>query len=245
MSGTRFAGWAWAAVLFASGSSAAQETEAPAPPAEAPRESTPAPEPNEHVKSRGVSFGLRAGYALPAGALTKGDPIRSNLTGMLPLWLDAGYRVSEPIYLGAYFQWAPAFVSDDVCPLNLSCSANDLRFGIDVHWHFKQVFGEGAWVDKFDPWVGLGTGYESTTFHLETPSGAASHETNHGFEYANLQLGFDHLDFPWHVGIFATFSLAEYIRRSHTVPTGTPAYGIPDPALHFWFMFGLRGQYDL
>jgi hypothetical protein len=171
--------------------------------------------------------------------------MRSNFDDMVPLWFDAGYRLSEQVYLGAYFQWAPIFVADEACSKNLSCSATDLRFGIDVHWHFKWIIGKGQWAGRFDPWVGLGTGHESAMFDLSTTSGSRSQETNHGFEYGNLQLGGDYVVGPWHVGAFGSVALAEFIRRGHTVPTGSEGYTIPDPAVHFWFIFGLRGQYDL
>jgi hypothetical protein len=205
---------------------------APVPPA-----SPPGPD-------QGISVGLRAGWAFPMGALKKGESLRSNFSGMIPVWLDAGYRISRQFYLGAYFQWAAVFVSDEVCPKNLSCSANDLRFGINVHWHFKWLIHEGKWAGRFDPWVGIGTGYETAVAHLSVPSGASSSETNHGFEYGNLQLGGDFVASPMRIGLFTTFSLAQYLRRTHTVPTGSPSYSIPDPAVHFWLMFGLRGQYD-
>jgi len=220
-------------------------TEPPSLPAtEAPVPSlSPPPEPAP--RRLGVSLGLRVGWGFPTGALTKSARMRSYYDDMVPVWFDAGYRPSELFYLGAYFQWAPVFVADEACPKNLSCSATDLRFGIDVHWHFKWIIGHGEWAGGFDPWVGLGTGYESSIIDLSTASGARSHETNHGFEYGNVQLGGDFVAGPWHVGAFGSVALAEYLWRGHTVPTGPEGFTIPDPAVHFWFIFGLRGQYDL
>jgi len=165
---------------------------------------------------------------------------------MLPVWFDAGYRWSDQFYTGAYFQWAALFVSDEVCPKKLfTCSADDLRFGLNVHWHFKRLIEHGDWAGAFDPWVGLGTGYESALTHVETLLGAKSQETNHGFEYANVQLGGDYVGGSFHVGAFATLAIAEYVRRAHTTPSGTEGFVIPDPAVHFWFFLGVRGQYDL
>jgi hypothetical protein len=179
------------------------------------------------------------------GAFEKGDPQSSNFTGMLPVWFDAGYRWSTQFYTGAYFQWAPLFVSGEVCPKNLHCSADDLRFGINVHWHFKELIQNGRWGGAFDPWVGLGSGYESALVHLETTLGAKSQETNHGFEYANLQVGGDYAAGPTHLGAFASLALAEYVRRAHTTAVDTRGFAIPDPAVHLWLFLGLRGQYDL
>jgi hypothetical protein len=164
---------------------------------------------------------------------------------MLPIWLDAGYRLSRQFYVGAYFQWAPAFVAGDSCPKNLSCSAYDLRAGANVHWHFKWLIAHGAWAPAFDPWIGLGTGFESAIIHLETEAGARSHQSFSAFEYGNLQLGADYVGGAWHLGAFATVSLAEYLSTTQTNPNGSQAYEIPDPALHWWLTFGVRGQYDL
>ena len=193
----------------------------------------------------GISLGLRSGWAFPMGALEKGDSQSSNFTGMLPVWFDAGYRWSDQIYTGAYFQWAPLFVSDDVCTKNLRCSGDDLRFGINVHWHFKRLIQNGDWGGPFDPWIGLGTGYESALVHLETLLGAKSQQTHHGFEFANLQVGGDYLGGPLHVGAFMSLSLAEYTRLANTTPIGTQSFAVSDPAVHLWFFLGVRGQYDL
>jgi hypothetical protein len=193
----------------------------------------------------GASIGLRTGWALPMAALEKNDPMKSNFTGMLPLWFDAGYRWNSTLYTGAYFQWAPLFVASDWCSKNLQCSATDVRFGIDAHWHFKGLINGGDWAGPFDPWIGLGTGYESAVLQMETSLGATSHETHHGFEYANFQLGGDVVTGPLHVGAFMTLALAEYSRVSHTTPLGTEGFAVSDPAVHLWLFLGIRGQFDL
>jgi len=193
---------------------------------------------------RGLSFGVRTGWSFPIGALQKNDSMRSNFTGMVPIWLDAGYRASKHLYLGAYFQLGPLFVSDDVCR-NLSCSGSDLRFGINAHWHFKWIIDGGAWAGRFDPWIGIGTGYESATARLSTPAGARSSETDYGFEYGNIQLGGDYQADQWRLGPFASLSVAQYARLSRDEPTGSPSYDIEHPTAHLWLSFGLRFQYDL
>jgi hypothetical protein len=164
---------------------------------------------------------------------------------MLPVWLDAGYRLSRQFYVGAYFQLAPAFVASDVCPKNLSCSAYDVRAGANVHWHFKWAIGGGAWAGAFDPWVGIGTGYENASIHLATQWGARSQQSYSAFEYGNLQLGADYAGGPLHLGGFFALSLAEFLGLTQNNPSGSDSFAIPEPALHLWFILGLRGQYDL
>src|SRR5204863_609873 len=54
------------------------------------------------ASQRGLSLGLRTGWAFPMGALEKADRQSSNFSGMLPVWFDAGYRWSEQFYAGGY-----------------------------------------------------------------------------------------------------------------------------------------------
>jgi hypothetical protein len=199
----------------------------------------------EPTPERGPSFGLRLAYAFPDGALTRLESLNSNITGMVPFWFDAGYRTSRALYVGPYFQLAPAFVASDVCPKNLSCSAYELRAGVNVQLHLKWMMHSSATLGPFDPWIGLGTGYERATVYVSTASGAKSHETNDGFEFLNVQLGTDHVAGPLHLGFFAAISLAEFFRQEKTTGTTSAAFAIPEPRLHGWFSLGVRGQYDL
>jgi hypothetical protein len=123
----------------------------------------------------------------------------------------------------------------------LSCSAYGFRAGVNVHWHLRSLLKN----DSFDPWIGVGTGYESATIYISTPTGAKSHETNQGYEFADLQIGLDRVVGQVHVGVFTMISLAEYFRRTHTTGTTSDAFAIPEPRLHGWFSLGIRGQYDL
>src|SRR5439155_1948159 len=161
--------------------------EIPPPTSASPIAPPPPCAPSPSPRERGFFFGVRVAYAFPKGSLTKSDALAGNVSAMVPLWLDAGYRANRQFDLGAYFQWAPAFVADQVCSKDLSCSAYDVRIGIDARWHFKWILGEGRWAGPFDPWVGVGTGYESAVTHVSTVWGATSHENDEGFEYGNLQ----------------------------------------------------------
>src|SRR5258706_5747565 len=138
MRGPHTAGWIGVALTLTAAASRASSSEAP---------------------GRGFSMGARTGFGFPVGALARGDALSSNFGGMIPIWIDAGYRVSEPIFVGAYFQWAKLSVSDDVCPPNLSCSAQDVRFGLQAHWHFSSSIAANVTADRFDPWIGFGAGY--------------------------------------------------------------------------------------
>jgi hypothetical protein len=204
----------------------------------------PPPEPKAADRS-GVSLGLRVGWGFPIGKVQADDPLGSNFNGILPIWFDAGYRIIPELYVGGYFQWAVGFVSNDVCVAPLtSCSGDDVRFGLNVHWHVKSALGAGAWSQHFDPWIGVGAGYEIATITLERGSDK-SHVNYRGFEFGSLQLGGDYLGLgSMRLGGFASISLGEYTRTTVSVPTGANAFAISDPAVHSWLMLGVRGQYD-
>jgi hypothetical protein len=207
-------------------------------------EPVPAPAPETRAADRpGVSVGLRLAWGFPIGSVRTDDSLGSNFSGILPIWFDAGYRISPAIYLGGYFKYGFGFISQDVCVAPFTaCSGDDVRFGVNVHVHLRSVVGTPSWV--FDPWVGIGTGYEIATVTLERGVDK-SHVSYRGFEFASAQLGGDYLGFgSMRIGGFASFSLGQYSRTTVSVPTGPISDSIGDPAIHAWLMLGLRGQYD-
>jgi hypothetical protein len=206
----------------------------------------PAPAPEPRAADRpGVSVGLRLGWGFPIGSLATDDSLGSNFDGILPIWFDAGYRISPEVYLGGYFQWGVGFISQDVCVAPFTaCSGDDARFGVNLHWHVKSAIGAGTWAEQFDPWIGVGAGYEIASITLARGADK-SHQTYRGFEFASLQLGGDYLGLgSMRIGGFGSFSLGEYARTTVSVPTGPTSLPISDPALHAWLMLGLRAQYD-
>ena len=102
----------------------------------------------------------------------------------------------------------------------MSCSAKDLRLGLNVHYHFSP--GE-----SFDPWVGLGAGYEWLVLD-ESAGGVSVSETASGFEFGNLQLGGDFAVAPnFGIGPFFTFTLAQYSHLGGAIDTDLAHEGDP------------------
>ncbi|HEY8039520.1 MAG TPA: hypothetical protein VIF15_06990, partial [Polyangiaceae bacterium] len=117
----------------------------------------------------GVEVGLRTGYAIPLGQIQGLPPnapagaptadLSKVFSGVIPIWVDAGYRLNPNIYIGAFFQYGIGLVNtaNDATPgcaqSGVSCSASDMMFGIDAHYHLMPD-------QTIDPWVGLGVGYE-------------------------------------------------------------------------------------
>jgi hypothetical protein len=103
------------------------------------------------LSRRGFAMALRTGWGIPQGELAQGFDLASASAGIVPVWLDLGYRFDAHLLVGIYAQYAFGIVRR--CPGDLPCNASNVRFGFQAHWHF----GTG---DRIDHWVGLGTGFE-------------------------------------------------------------------------------------
>jgi outer membrane protein len=174
---------------------------------------------------RGPSLGFRSGYGKSFGTAVDSTAESSLIQGMIPFWVDIGYRLNPKLYLGGYFQFALGMVPGD-CP---GCSANVVRFGFNLHYHLLPG-------DDYDPWVGIGVGYEILNLNLYPGSGSASLR---GFEVPNVQFGVDiRATDNLSAGPFITFALAEYTSASGYAVSGV------DKKLHQWLIFGVRAVFD-
>src|SRR5260370_23228545 len=115
-------------------------------------------------KPDGLALGLRLGYAIPMGKVAEpsttpananasGGDLSDGVSGMIPIWLDVGYRLNPNIFIGGFFQYGFGIVNKDTHPACGSCATHDIAFGADVHYHIMPPA-------PFDPWVGPGTGHE-------------------------------------------------------------------------------------
>jgi len=190
----------------------------------------------------GIELGVRVGYGLPLGTAygVAGLPntkLSDLISGMIPFWADVGYRIDPNWYVGGFFQFGLGFVPSSLCP-GISCSENDLRFGLDVHYHFLPA-------GTFDPWVGIGAGYE--IFNLSaSSSGVSGSASTNGWEFGNAQLGLDFKLSPEvGVGPFVTFTVAQFANASASVQGISVSQSIANKTIHEWLIFGLRGVFDL
>jgi hypothetical protein len=207
-----------------------------------PEPGAPVPAPAPLPSGAAIELGLRIGFGYPVGnegavAGSNNTSLHDDISGMIPIWIDAGFRANPNVYVGVFFQYAFAFVNNnqnpDCAQSGVSCSAKDLRLGLDAHYHFSP--GE-----SLDPWVGVGAGYEWLA--LDESSGALSvSETASGFEFVNLQLGGDFSVAPnFGVGPFFAFTLAEYSHVGGTIDTD-----LATKSIHGWMMGGVRGVFDI
>lgn len=226
--------------LLASSGALAQEpasADAVATPAPAPTAaSAPAAEGNAtgsataggSATDKKFVLGLRLGYGLPMGSISKDVKFSDFFSSMIPIWLDVGYMVTPNVMLGVYGQYG--LVSIKNCPSGASCSAHDIRVGVQGQYHVLPS-------EKIDPWFGLGIGYESLAGSVAGVSGSDT-----GFEFANLQAGLDFKLSPaFGFGPFASFSLGQFSNET----TAGQSASIPEKALHEWFTLGVRGAFNL
>jgi hypothetical protein len=178
----------------------------------------------------GFTVGLRASYAFPRGQVVTASNLSDMVAGSIPLWFDLGYRFTKSFQVGAYAQYAGLFGLSRVasCPVNGNCSSNSTRFGLETSYAF---FPDAS----FDPWVGLGLGYESLGANVE-----GSDRTVRGFE-GLAQLGLD-----WHVTKSFSFGpfLSASVGRFGGESLGGVSTDFSDTAYHTWLQAGLKTSFN-
>lgn len=171
-------------------------------------------------------------YIAPSAALVK--PLGGAQDGVhLPDWLgwgtafggDLGFGVSRYVVATA----SGSFASYGAGGLCTSCKGSGLAAGLGVQYHL-------AVGTPFDPWVGYGLGWRSTSIDLP---GAAATTKYSGIDFAKLTVGGDW----WPTGLvgfgpWLGFDLGRYGARSPgEIPSGSGSF-------HTTFTLGLRVVFD-
>ena len=188
---------------------------------------------------RKVRLSLRAGYGAPLGNIQKdrslstdtSDPFPYGVAGLIPIRLDLGYMAFRSIMLGLYGEYGIAFFSG--CS---SCSGRDIRFGLQLQYHFAPV-------ERFDPWFGLGIGYEFlSTKEKDSATGDEGTFSARGFEFVNAQLGLDiELAEALTLGPVVGFSLGQFSNQTTKAPgQAEQSESIDNTALHMWLEPALK-----
>lgn len=208
---------------------------------------------NASAAERSFQLSLRTGYALPFGYSngtgTSGN-VRSYETKMsdafsggVPIWIDAGYMVTQGLLLGVYFEYGFVGVKSSKasnprvgCPTGASCSAHDIHYGVQAQYHFG--FGQAI-----DPWLGFGIGRESLSLS-QSLNGVTNDGALSGWEFARLQAGADFgVAEGVGVGPFVSFSFGQYSSmHAESGGLGVDA-DIPSTRMHEWLTFGAKGSF--
>lgn len=201
-------------------------------------------------RDSGFTLALRLGYGIPFGD-TSADasgaamPLGDQFQGEIPFWLDAGYRFARNWFVGAYFQLGIGLVNKDkaaggnVCNLSgVSCKGSDIRLGVEGTYSFSPG-------KSFNPWIGLGTGYEWVSLQGESSTGNAEF-TFKGWEWFNLQVGGDFsLSRFFAVGPYASFGLGQYSSANVTLGNTTFSGDVANTRTHAWLQLGVKGTLNL
>lgn len=215
-------------------------------------------EPSENGADRRVHLGLRTGFGLPFGKYadvrtfatfrdSDVNALSDDIHGAIPLWLDAGYRVTPRLMLGGYLVYGlvlpkVAAASDPLgggCPEQFECAALGVRAGLQAQYRF----GDGP----VRPWVGVALGYEwvqsSITGEVLDLEVSTWH---HGPELLHVQGGADfRLSEGFGLGPFAALSALRYASCSLVVSGQEQACELDAGAWHGWAVLGVRGALEL
>lgn len=196
------------------------------------------------------TLGARLGYAPAMGNAFKdantgeASKMSDGVKSQIPIQLDAAYRVSKEVAIGAYFSYGIGQVGKafkaDCDAFGQDCSASAVRLGLQASYSFAQVS------PQFTPWAGAGFGYEWAT--AKATGGGIPDEkiTFKGFEFLNLQVGGDYkVSDQFGIGPYVMFSIAQYSKAEFESGGLTVSGDIDKKAVHEWFGFGIRGKFDL
>jgi len=234
-----FAIFACVSGLAAPGRAFALDTESDGPPP------TPPPErPSPMPVPRGLQLGARIGYALPTGrfggdASNASGSISDVETAIVPLGVDAGYRLTPHVYVGGTAVWAPGSAPHEAgnpcAQPGVSCFRQDAQLRGEARFYFAPDAKVGGW-------VAVGAGWEVASFAQSVGSSTTT-ATRTGPIVPDMQLGFDIRRGATAVGFYFGVSLAMYLTQG-VDPSPTPvATWFDEHAVHSWITLGMRGSY--
>jgi hypothetical protein len=209
-----------------------------------------------------VILGLRSGYGFSGGRLSEdGSALSDAVAGQVPIQLDIGALLENGLYFGAYGQYGFGVLGStiaDACneaqsaypSAEISCSASDVRVGIAFEYHH----GAGKKRKPFDPWFGIGSGFEFVSFKVAAQDGdsaATLTQSAEGFEYISGHLGVDYALADWFaVGPYFSITVGSYGSAEQSCEgdcEGVPTTSgdIANTSLHTWAFFGLHALFQL
>lgn len=209
---------------------------------------------------RRLHLALRTGFGLPlgeyanvqalAGVRDAENSIRDDTYGVIPIWFDAGYRLSERLLVGGYVMFGvvlPKTAPRDNplgggCPEGFDCFASGVRLGAQAQYSFAPRAA-------INPWLGLGLGYEWVSTELEGEVFSLPFEAStrySGPDLLQLQGGADFRTSPiFAVGPFASASAMRYTSCSLELGGESSRCELTEGGWHGWLVLGVRGVVEL
>ena len=193
-------------------------------------------------------LGLRAAYGFPMGTAFGDDPVlgakaemKDFINRVIPLQVEAGYKLTPNFTLGLYYSYGFASVhgaqADAICTSGIDCSSSDQRAGVQALWSFAPG-------QPIDLWIGAATGWEWFAFKA-TGGGATVKASLNGWEYITVQAGVDFaLSKSFAIAPYASYGLGQFSKYSLEV-TGLPneSGSINSKATHSQFQLGARATF--
>ena len=211
-------------------------------------------------EASGLHLGLRTGFGVPLGRYadvrtqasvrdTDVNSLGDDTYGVIPLWVDAGYRLDPHFMVGGYFMYGvvlpkTAAAGDPLgggCPEGFDCFASGVRFGVQAQYRFAP---EAA----LRPWLGLAVGYEWIHSELDGElfsfpfEASASHS---GPDLLQVQGGVDfELGSAFAAGPFAAASAMQYTSCSLELSGTKSTCELDDGGWHGWLVIGVRASLE-
>jgi hypothetical protein len=200
---------------------------------------------------RRFEIGVRVGVAFPHGELDgQSGALGSEVSNVLPaLGIDAGYRLTRTLTLGARFQYGNADPTDlsGLCgPFGRWCWGSVTSLAVRGTFRFP-ISGPVV------PWLAVGAGYEWFDITLWTNivglMGSTS-QTLRGPELGFIEVGVDYRVAPiFRLGPFAGLTIGRYdhaaYRSDQNGMSTSSDLSLTSTALHEWLGIGVRGELDL
>jgi len=217
----------------------------PPPPQQQPEAETETSASDDRMTTNdsGFEVGGHTGFALPLGSLQmdKTPPdLNKYVAAAVPFAIDAGYRINPHVYVGAYFHFAYAPTSSELCARvggDCSSSGTQIKAGPEIRYSFTP--------DRpFSPWIGAGASYE--VLNISVTQGQASESFSiKGWEYFRAEVGGDiHAARDIVVGPYASLGVGQYFSIDDSPAGGvSKSTDIKSTALHEWLTFGVRLAY--
>ncbi len=211
----------------------------------------------------GVTMGLRAGYALPAGDFAGGLSLSRVIKSAEPITLDVLYRLTPSLSVGAYGGYALGQGGrgfDEFDPsrgVSVSWStqsAHIIRYGLQVRYSVGNAFvGYGMGIER------LSSRGEGQGIQYNQPRQFPFEVLGQGLEIGHLLVGYNFIAVHdvVRLGVFFDGSLGKYSNSDLTIDGVEQGRGrftvgqlraVDAPggtAWHQWYSIGVGGEYDL
>lgn len=189
----------------------------------------------------GPELGFRLGITTGTGSFEPGHALHDDVAGLLPLWVDAGYRFLDRWFVGAYWQYGIGLSSSTSKALCDTCVHSNIKYGLQVNYSFLTI-------ERTRVWAGLGFGRHS----FET----VDEKTKRGMSFTGWEPLSVHLGSSWRptdgveIGPFFSWSYSTISSRTNVCYEADQRRcppeqetELPDGGPIWWTTFGVRAVF--